>query len=88
MLLSVDDILSEIGGYQIFFTFFGALVVNNELLSPVWSDVIGIVLIMANMGIVVYLIQARWVDIKAYWSDGEDAVAEHKMERKVAPAPA
>jgi hypothetical protein len=48
-----DDELAEIGQYQIFFTFFGALILQNNLLSSNWDVAIGALLIMINFGVVV-----------------------------------
>jgi len=36
------------------------------------------------MGIVFYLVYARWDDIKAYWTDGEEAKPA-KKENSVGP---
>jgi hypothetical protein len=65
-VLFLDDILSEIGGYQVFFTFFGALVINNHLLSAEWSEVVGVLLIMCNLGVVLYLLSSKWDTIVPY----------------------
>jgi hypothetical protein len=71
--LSVDDILANIGSYQVFFTFFGALVVKNGLMNQIWSETIGALLVMANLAIVVYLIYYRWDTIMAYIHNETDA---------------
>ena len=49
-----DNTLAEIGQYQIFFTFFAALIIQNDLMGPVWYEGIGVFLILANMGVVLY----------------------------------
>ena len=47
-----DFILAEIGLIQIFFTFFSALIVQNNLLNPLWVAGLGILLTIVNLSIV------------------------------------
>jgi hypothetical protein len=50
-----SNILAETGHFQIFFTFFGGLVVSNSLLGEDYNDDVGVMLVLINFG-VVYLI--------------------------------
>ena len=61
-----------------FFTFFGALVVKNGLLNDIWSETIGALLVLANFGIVVYLIHYRWDTIMAYIKNEPDPQGGYK----------
>jgi hypothetical protein len=46
-----NNVMAEIGSFQIFFTFFGILVVQNNLLQGgIDNRFIGILLIIINMG--------------------------------------
>ena len=48
-----DNYLAEIGQYQIFFTFFFTLILQNDLLpGDIWQEFIGISLISLNMGVI------------------------------------
>lgn len=47
-----DDQLAEIGQYQIYFTFFGALLLQNNMLNRSWDAVVGALLIAINFGVV------------------------------------
>jgi hypothetical protein len=61
-----DDILSETGQFQIFFTFFCALIIQNDLLSKLWADTLGVVLTTINFAVVMYVI---WFEIRLFYAD-------------------
>jgi hypothetical protein len=61
-----DDILSETGQFQIFFTFFCALIIQNDLLTKLWADTLGVVLTTINFAVVMYVI---WFEIRMFYSD-------------------
>jgi len=45
--------LAEMGQYQIFFTFFFALILQNNLIpGEIWQEIIGVFLIILNMGVI------------------------------------
>ena len=46
-----DGILAEAGQYQVFFTFFGGLIIQADLLGGDYNDFVGGVLIAVNMGV-------------------------------------
>jgi hypothetical protein len=46
-----DDILAETGQFQIFFTFLGALIYQNELLGAQWNNVVAVALIVINAAV-------------------------------------
>ena len=48
-----NDELAEIGQYQVYFTFFGALIMQNELLNSKWDAAVGALLITINFSVVV-----------------------------------
>jgi hypothetical protein len=54
-----DDELAELGQYQIFFTFFGALILQNSLLSSSWDTAVGVLLIFVNLGVVMMALLAE-----------------------------
>lgn len=56
------DILAEVGQYQIFFTFFGAMIFQNELLDKNVLDLIGASLILINMSVVIVTIRFQLID--------------------------
>jgi hypothetical protein len=61
-----DDILSETGQFQIFFTFFCALIIQNDLLTKLWADTLGVVLTTINFTVVMYVI---WFEIRMFYAD-------------------
>jgi predicted outer membrane repeat protein len=46
-----DGILAEAGQFQVFFTFFGGLIIQADLLGSDYNDTVGGVLIAVNMGV-------------------------------------
>jgi hypothetical protein len=61
-----DDILSETGQFQIFFTFFCALIIQNDLLTKLWADTLGGLLTTINFTVVMYVI---WFEIRMFYAD-------------------
>lgn len=53
-VLMNDNTLQEIGQYQIFFTFFGSLIVQNELISHSLNDLLGATLIFINLALIFF----------------------------------
>jgi len=53
---TTDNALSETGQLQVFFTFFCALIVQNELLSSGFTDALGGCLVLANMGVLIFCV--------------------------------
>ena len=49
-----ENVLAEIGQYQIFFTFFVALIIQNGLLNSTWNQALGAILITINLSVIVY----------------------------------
>ena len=66
---ATDNTLAEIGQYQIFFTFFAALIIQNGLLHPVWDEFIGVFLILINLGVVFYCFS---LDSKRHCEEAQD----------------
>mmetsp|Transcript_23318 Transcript_23318/g.39521 ORF Transcript_23318/g.39521 Transcript_23318/m.39521 type:complete len:158 (+) Transcript_23318:1610-2083(+) len=50
------NILSEVSMYQIFFTFFCTLIIQNELMTGAWLDFLGILLLGANLSVVFFMV--------------------------------
>jgi hypothetical protein len=79
-----DNTLAEIGQYQIFFTFFSALIIQNELLDKVWDEIIGVFLVMVNMGVVFYCFHLESADhideLRDWWNNYWDPAAASKDE--------
>lgn len=48
-----DDILAEVGQYQILFTFFGALIMQGSLVDPEYYGMVGGFLVCINIGVVI-----------------------------------
>jgi hypothetical protein len=44
-----DDALANLGQIQVFLTFFAALIVQNQLLSETWFDLLGVLMIVINV---------------------------------------
>jgi hypothetical protein len=44
-----DGILAEVGQFQIFFTFFGGLVIQGDLLGSTYNNAVGAVLVLLNL---------------------------------------
>ena len=53
---SQDSILAETGQFQVYITFFGALIVQNALLPAFWTPPLGIALIVVNMSVLYYIL--------------------------------
>lgn len=68
-----DDVLAEIGQFQVFFTFFTALVVQNQLLSESYNTLLGVLLILLNLTVIVVTFRN---EMEAYQQDMEAAKAE------------
>jgi hypothetical protein len=49
-----DSVLAETGQFQVFLTFFGALIVQNALLPAFWSSPLGVLLIAMNLSVLYY----------------------------------
>ena len=76
-------ILSEIAQYQVYFTFFGALIVQNSLLGESFNPAMGVLLVLVNLS---SLIVGLMFEIKAYMVSQEqnksvqDAHGEKNIE--------
>ena len=74
-----DFVLAEIGQIQIFFTFFSALIVQNELLSPIWVNGLGVLLTMINLSIVFITLQ---YEVTNYREEQKEREEEAKAVRE------
>ena len=64
-----DNALAEVGQYQIFFTFFAALIIQNGLLDPFWDQVLGVLLVLINLGLVFYCFHLCYTNQLVEWWD-------------------
>ena len=49
-----DSVLAETGQFQVFFTFYVGLIMQNSLLPDFWNSSLGIILIVINFGVIYY----------------------------------
>jgi hypothetical protein len=78
---NVNNYLSEIGQYQIFFTFFFSLILQNSLLpGDIWRGAIGISLICLNMGVVIAFMKCEYDSYKATKSVNHSSVVKEKKK--------
>ena len=47
-----NSVLATVGQMQIYFTFFGALIINNDLLGSGWNLIVGALLVVLNMAVI------------------------------------
>jgi hypothetical protein len=57
-----DGMLAEVGQFQIFFTFFGGLVMQGDLLGSDYTNTVGIVLVIINMAVFIEGSYFQWMD--------------------------
>ena len=57
-----DNFLAEVGQFQIYFTFFGAMIIQNNMLGDVWNDAVSYLLILLNLGVVGCILYFMWND--------------------------
>ena len=55
-----DNMLSETGQYQIYFTFFCALIMQGALLGKEWDDVLGVFLVFINLSVFIYILKVEF----------------------------
>jgi hypothetical protein len=70
-----DDVLAEVGQYQILFTFFAALIVQGELIRSSLVGPLGIGLVCINMGVML-------VPLRLYFQDYQKTQAKKRMEEE------
>jgi hypothetical protein len=61
---SQGGFLADVGQFQIFFTFFGALVIQGDLLGASYTDTIGVILVLMGCTILVVASYFQWQDTK------------------------
>jgi hypothetical protein len=71
-----DDVLAETGQFQIFFTFFVALIIQNQLMSGSWNTFLGVLLAFMNV-VVIFLtfyfaFASYYADIKKVQEEAEE----------------
>lgn len=77
-----DNIIAEVGQYQIFFLFFFATILQNNLLGRTWDPIIGVAMIvMVSIVVAVLFYQLS----RDFFNDREED-AEALKQRKVAAA--
>ena len=78
-----DDVLAETGQFQIFFTFFFGLVLSNQLVSAGLNNVLGMFLVLMNLGVVVltcrYEIKAALEEQEALKEEEQSIVEKEKL---------
>lgn len=78
-----DDVLAEIGQFQVFFTFFTALVVQNKLLNDSYNTLLGVLLILLNLTAIVVTFCH---EMEAYQQDMQAAKAESQDDQVLVTA--
>ena len=74
---SQHSVLATFGQSQIFFTFFGALIIQNNLLGSDWNSTVGVFLVIMNLGVIFLSFQG---EIDDYLSNKEE---ERKLKQKL-----
>jgi hypothetical protein len=69
-----DDIIAEVGQFQIFFSFLGALIYQKSLLGSEWNDYVSAALVLINVTIAILFLYFAFVDL------GDD-LAQYAEER-------
>jgi predicted outer membrane repeat protein len=69
-----DGELAHIGQYQIYFTFFAALIVQNDLLDPEYTSLFTVLLIFLNLAVAVYAVFVQ------FWQSSEDFEEQDKLK--------
>jgi hypothetical protein len=70
-----DDVLAEVGQYQILFTFFAALIVQGELIRSSFVGPLGIALVCINMGVML-------VPLRLYYDDYRKTKEKQRLEEE------
>ena len=73
-------ILAETGQFQIFFSFFTALIIQNGLLGPAWNDTLGALLILLNLCVVLLAIHFQAKSYRLDMEKAKKAVEEEKAK--------
>jgi hypothetical protein len=80
-----DDILAETGQFQIYMTFFVALIIQNALLPAFWFPALGLVLVFLNLSVVYY---SLYVELQNATPAEEAKVQPEEEEEEEAPSSA
>jgi hypothetical protein len=70
-----DDVIAEVGQFQIFFSFLGALVRQKELLGAEWNESVSGALIVVNTAVTVLFVYFGYRIVK-------NEIAEHRAEQQ------
>lgn len=67
-----DSVLAETGQFQVFLTFFIALIIQNSLLPDAWTAPLGVLLIILNLSVLYYTMMVEMKNIIANDNKGTD----------------
>jgi hypothetical protein len=73
-----DSVLAETGQFQVFLTFFIALIIQNSLLPGFWASPLGIILIVVNLSVLYYTL---YIELKNVLQN-EEASSETHFTKK------
>lgn len=76
---TVDNVLAETGQFQIYCTFFGALIVQGVLLGNKWNNALGVLLVLINLSVFAYILKVEY-DVYHETKDNEIREEETEME--------
>ena len=75
--LEESSILAELAQYQIFFSFFGSLIIQNTLLPPGFHKFVGVLMILLNLST---SLLAAYFEYRSSLSEAAEAEAEESIE--------
>jgi hypothetical protein len=70
-----DDIIAEVGQFQIYFSFLGALIRQKELLGHQWNEAVSATLIVVNTAVTVLVLYFGYRNVR-------DELAAHRAEQQ------
>jgi hypothetical protein len=70
-----DDIIAEVGQFQIYFSFLGALIRQKELLGNQWNEAVSATLIVVNTAVTVLVLYFGYRNVR-------DELAAHRAEQQ------
>jgi hypothetical protein len=94
-LLDESSIIAELSQYQIFFTFFGSLIVQNELLAKaLYNDIIGGLMVVLNLSATLLSVYFEYIGLDDTLEKDQSSVKEvaklynyFSCKKKVLPDP-
>jgi hypothetical protein len=77
-----DDIVAEVGQFQIFFSFLGALIYQNSLLGSQWNDAVSVVLILINATVTILFFYHGVLGLREDWEERKEYLRMRREKHK------